>query len=202
VTFLAQAAAQLIDFGFTLHIAALEWDERTSVFGVISLLAQGAVGFAAALRSARSSRRRLWQLLSALVAVLLVVRIAVGYHAALLVGPVALVFVLVWRLSADEPASVRATARGGLLLLVCSFVVHAIGIKVVSGLGYGQNTWPYEVKAVLKHGTELSGWVLLATSIAAGWSAAAPTSAAGMTSTSPTRHRAVRTSSSGDVYVP
>jgi hypothetical protein len=52
------------------------------------------------------------------------------------------------------------------LLLVFSFVVHAVGPSAVSALGGGG--WAHQLKGVLKHSAELGGWMLVATGVAAG----------------------------------
>ena len=167
VCVVTQALTQLLDFGLGLHIGAFESDVHTSIFGILSLVAQGSVAVAAASRSARSARRKAWLVLSALVLVLLVVRISIPYHAILLLPFVAAVFFLVVWLTAHDPPRWRAIVWGSLFLLVFSFVVHAVGVKVVTALGYGTDSWPYEIKALLKHTAELAGWLLLMTGIVA-----------------------------------
>jgi hypothetical protein len=170
VAVLAQAAAQTINFGFGLHVQALDSDVHASIFGIASLFAQGAAALAAGIRSTRSPRRNAWLLLSTLLLALLMVRIAVPYDTTLLTAPLAVVFVLVWWLSSDAPPRVRLLIAGALGLLALSFVVHAVGLKVLSALGYGASGWPYEIKGIVKHTGELAGWLLLATGLLAGQS--------------------------------
>jgi len=165
----ALIATQSIDFGFyDLRIAALDSDVHASLFGIISLGAQAAAATAMALRGANSSRRGPWLALAGLVTVLLALRATIAYDAGLLLAPVAVVFLLCWRLTSDDPPRVRALVRGALFLLVFSFVAHAVALKIVTALGYGYNSWPYELKGMLKHTTEMAGWMLLATGILAG----------------------------------
>jgi hypothetical protein len=164
---LALVAAQFIDFAFRLHSALLNSDTHASAFGIISLLAQGAVVVAAAVVARRSPRRKAWLMLGALLLALLVIRIWVGYKAWLLLVPLAIAATLCWQLAAGGPARTRTIIRAGLALLTLSFLVHAVGVKVVHGLGYGADTWPYQVKAAVKHASELAGWLLLATGITA-----------------------------------
>jgi hypothetical protein len=104
-------------------------------------------------------------MLAALTALLLVVRAGVTFRAALLLGPVALLFVLVWYLTSDDSEPARAVVRTGLAALVFSFVVHVFGPHVVAALGYAGNTWPYQIKGMLKHSGELAGWMLVAIGI-------------------------------------
>jgi hypothetical protein len=158
--------AQAIDFWvFQLRIGFLNSDTHASIFGFASLAAQGLAAFAAAVRSRASRRPRGWMALSTLTALLLVVRIGVSFRAALLLGPVTVLFVLAWYLTSDDPAPGRAVVRAGLAALIFSYAVHIVGPHVVAALGDGRNTWPYEVKGMLKHSAELAGWMLVALGI-------------------------------------
>jgi hypothetical protein len=71
-------------------------------------------------------------------------------------------------LTTDDPARARNVVRVSLYLLTFSFVVHIVGLKIVHELGYGANTWPYEIKCLLKHSAELAGWFLLAAGVLGG----------------------------------
>ena len=62
--------------------------------------------------------------------------------------------------------------RVGLFVLAFSFVAHVVGPRIVTHLGYGVGSWPYELKGILKHSTELAGWILVGTGVLAGWAAA------------------------------
>lgn len=169
----AQIVTQVIDFQvFDLRIAALDSDVHASVFGIVSLVAQGAAALTAAVRSMRSDHRGLWLLLAAVLGVLLVIRAALPDHPTALATPLALVFVLFWYLTSNDSPRSRAVVLGGLALLVLSFIVHVVGPKIVHALGYGYNTWPYELKGIVKHSTEISGWTLAATGVLAGGLAA------------------------------
>jgi hypothetical protein len=171
---LALVAAQSVDFGaLAMRVRLLDSDTHASVFGVASLLAQAAAALLAAAYSRASPRRNLWLTVAMLVGALLALRVSAGFEGELLALPVGLVFVLLWRLSAPEHPRARAVMRAGLVLLTFSFVVHLVGPKVVSWSGYSENSWPYQVKGMLKHTTELAGWMLVATGVlAAGVSAA------------------------------
>jgi uncharacterized membrane protein YfbV (UPF0208 family) len=169
VVVIAQTTTQLVDFGlYGLRIGALNSNHHASVFGVASLLAQGAAALAAALRLTGSRRRGMWALVTALIAALLYARVSVAFSTTLLLVPVIALFALLWRATADDRAPARTALRAGLCLLVCSFAVHVVGPEIVSALGYTGNSWPYQVKGVLKHGGELGGWILVATGLLAG----------------------------------
>jgi hypothetical protein len=166
---LALIVTQSIDFSvYNLRIAALDSDVHASIFGVASLAAQGAAALAATARAARSERRTLWLVLATLLSALLVFRILSTYEGVLLLPPVAVIFVLLWDLTSDDPSRPRALVRGALVLLVFSFVVHAVGPRIVAALGDGVHTWPYQAKGILKHTTEMAGWMLVATGVVAG----------------------------------
>ena len=167
VAVLVQVTTQLVDFGFyDLRIAALNSNHHASVFGIASLAAQAAAAVAAAFRGSTGSRRTTWTLSAGLIAVLLGLRMSLSYSTSLLLPFVVALFVLLWRLTADESEQARRIVRIGLYLLVFSFVVHAVGPTIVSALGYAGNSWPYEAKGILKHSAELGGWMLVATGVA------------------------------------
>jgi hypothetical protein len=169
----AQTTAQLVDFGlFDSRITAIDSNRHASVFGALSLLAHGAAAMAVARTAAVSKHRRAWVIAAVLIAVLFALRLSgVGTGGVgrflLLLPPAAALLVLLWYLSSEEPARARAVVRAGLCLLVLSYVVHGFGAKLVTELGYGGDSWLYEVKGVLKHGGELGGWILVAAGVAA-----------------------------------
>lgn len=169
VLVLAQIAAQVVDYAvYDLSIHRLDSDSHASVFGALSLAAQGAAAVAAGAAALRSSQGRLrWAAVAALTGALLVARVAIGFKAEILILPVAVLFFLLWDATAQEPADVRRLVRAGLALLVFSFAVHVVGPRVVSDLGYSAKSWPYQIKGLLKHSAELGGWVLVATGVAA-----------------------------------
>ena len=117
-------------------------------------------------RSAWAPRRRSWLLLAALVGVLLILRIINAYDAPPLLPLVAVIVLLFWRLTSDDPARPRAIVWGALLLLGFSFGLHAVVPKVDS-LGSAGNSWAFQFKSMLKHSAELAGWMLLATGVTA-----------------------------------
>lgn len=71
--------------------------------------------------------------------------------------------VSLWRLSAGRPGS--ATLRLGLAVLVLSFAIHILGPHIVHALGWGSDSWAYQIKVALKGGTELAGWLLVASGL-------------------------------------
>jgi hypothetical protein len=57
----------------------------------------------------------------------------------------------------------------GLALLAGSFLVHLCGEWFLSAVGASPSTgWPVQVKAAVKHGSEVAGWLVIALGLAAG----------------------------------
>jgi hypothetical protein len=165
----AQVVTQVIDAAaFGLHIAALNSDSHRSVFGVLSLGAQAATGGAVGVRCLSSSRRTAWLVLAGLIALVLVGRALIPSEPAAFALPVAVAFALFWWLTATDYRRARTVVRVGLSLLAFSFVAHVVGPRIVNHLGYGVGSWPYELKGILKHSTELAGWILIGTGVLAG----------------------------------
>jgi hypothetical protein len=108
----------------------------------------------------RDRRRRL-ALLGAVLAALLALRLAQPPHVLLLALPAsAAALSLLW--TTALPGSGRRVLQEGCIVLVLAFGIHGIGEKVVADLGYGPETWAYQIKAVVKHSGELAGWALVA----------------------------------------
>jgi hypothetical protein len=177
----AQTVAQLLDFAvFDLRIAALNSNRHASVFGALSLAANGAAAIAAARWGAWSGPRQAWSAGAALIAAVFALRISDlgsggAVRFALLLPLVASLLVIVWRLTVDARGNIRAAVRVSLGLLVLSYIAHVVGPAIVTGLGYTGDSWAYQIKGVVKHGCELGGWTLLAlalTSLDRGGSAA------------------------------
>ena len=138
-----------------------------------------AVAAAAIGLRAVSTRRRPWLLVAALVGVLTIPRALMRYEAVfarydvpILVVPLTVVFVVLCALTFRDARRVRFMVWGSLVLLACSFALHAVGPQADadgSATTYViTHTWAYQATGMLKHGAELAGWMLLATAIAAG----------------------------------
>lgn len=170
VIVLLQVTCQLIDFGFFhLDLRIVDSNHHKSVFGAASVLAQIAAAAAIIWRAARPSRVRVARiLLGALVAILVFVRAFVDYDVAMLVGPVAVLFALLCWLAWRDPPVIRMIVLGSLALLVCSFVLHAVGPAADVGPGHVDGSWAFQLTAMVKHGAELAGWMLLAIGMLAG----------------------------------
>jgi hypothetical protein len=169
VAALGQIVTQVVDFAaFDLRIASLNSDVHMSIFGILSLAAQGAVAVAVAIRCRLSAQRTGWLVLAGLIVVLLAVRAALPDDPIVFLLPVVAAFALFWSLTSGDYHRARAVVRVALFVLAFSFVIHIVGPRIVTALGYGYGSWAYELKGILKHSTELSGWILATTGILAG----------------------------------
>ena len=159
----AATTTQLIDFGvYGQRVRLLNMMTHRSIFGIVSLAVLVAAACACVLLALgeRDQRKRLASL-GALFVALLALRIAQPPHVLLLALPAnAAALVLLW--TAPLSGSARRVLRDGCIVLVLAFGVHGIGEKVVADLGYGPDTWAYQIKAVVKHSGELLGWSLVA----------------------------------------
>ena len=174
----AQAASQWIDFRyFDLRLSVLDSDHHGSVFGAMSILAEAVAAAAIGLR-VLSTRRRAGLLVAGLVGVLIVPRALMRYEPALerydvpaLVAPLTVVFVVLCALTLRDARRVRFIVWGSLVLLACSFALHAVGPQADAGgrVSYlATYTWSYQVTGMVKHGAELAGWMLLGIGMVAG----------------------------------
>jgi hypothetical protein len=157
-------------FGFAEHLNAAVLDANSGSswsHGVIDALLLGAT--AAGMIGVWLSRGedRPW-IVAAAIFLLLAVDELSPLHASVdqlgwgkaLYAPILLVLsVSIWRLSAGTDQS--ATVRLGLTMLLVSFGFHVFGPLVVNAIGWGSNSWGYQVKGVLKQGTELAGWLFV-----------------------------------------
>lgn len=173
----AQAVSQWIDFRFFhLTLTALDSDHHASVFGAVSILAEVLAAAAVAMRAAPRWRPA-WLLVAVLVGLPTVPRALMRYVPAferydvlILVVPLTVVFVLLCALTFRDGRRVKFMLWGSLVLLACSFALHAVGPQAdARGETYVETgTWTYQVTGMLKHGAELGGWMLLATGMAVG----------------------------------
>jgi hypothetical protein len=162
---------QLVDFGvYDLRVKALDASTDTTLLGVVPSIALACAALAAVAAAARLRRPALVALAALVCLELAVQRLVLhggsGGLAATLPLVAAILVLLVreaWRL--PEPCG-RCVLLG-CALLVTSFALHVLLPPVLSAIGYGAGTWPYEIKVALKHGFEIAGWLTVATGLAA-----------------------------------
>jgi hypothetical protein len=163
------AAGQAIDFGvYNLRLRWLNTDTHRSVFGIASLLATVAAASASAWRAAHSERQRwAWLTLAVLLAGLVLIRGLTAYSAKVVGAPLACVFLLLFWLTWRDPAASRAVVWAALILLMTSLLLHEVG-AASDASNASDYSWSYQVLTMIKHGSELGGWMLVATGIVAG----------------------------------
>jgi hypothetical protein len=160
------STAQLIDFGvYDQRLEALNMMTHDSVFGVVSLVALAVAVLAALAAAIRGTdQRATFGALSALLALLLALRVAQPPHALLLALPASVaVLALLW--TAAPAGAAQRVLHDGCIVLALAFLVHGVGAAIVSWLGLGPDTWGYQLKALIKHSGELAGWVLVAAAL-------------------------------------
>jgi len=164
-----QTVTQAIDFSvFNLSVWAFNCDKHYSVFGLASLLAQAIVGAVCLWRGRCVSRhRREWFVLGALLGVLVFVRGLTTFNATVLAVPLACVFVLLCWLTWRDHGAARGAVWGGLVLMAASLLLHKVGLAADSSTAT-DHTWTYQIEGMVKHGTELAGWMLVSVGIVAG----------------------------------
>jgi hypothetical protein len=164
-----EAAAQFASFGLGIGRGALDSSTDGGIFGALTpVLLVGTIGLAL-LVAATSARLRLPALgCGVFVAGILVTEVADPPHQFLVAVPCALgAFAFLWRLADAGRASGGGLIRIGCVVLALAFTVHALGVRLLSELGQGADTWAYQVKVVTKHGGELAGWTLVAVGLVA-----------------------------------
>ncbi len=77
----------------------------------------------------------------------------------------ALVFVVLWQVMRDGPASVRSTVGTALGLLAVGVAAEALAAPLYAA-GHDFETFVGAVQIVIEEGAELAGWMLLATGLA------------------------------------
>jgi len=161
--------SHLADFGADdLRVRVLNANSDSSWSHVLIaaiLVVATAFGVIGARRQLR--QRKLWSISAAILALLSISELS-SLHAKidqmswgkLVYAPILLALVsCLWRLSAGT--RFRLLVRAGLGTLVLSFAIHVLGPHVVHVLGYGYDSWAYQIKVGLKQATELAGWLLV-----------------------------------------
>ena len=70
-------------------------------------------------------------------------------------------FVCLVRITRRLPRSEARVLWFGLALLALSFALHLVGEQILLRSGLDGSAWARQVKAVVKHGSELEGWLLI-----------------------------------------
>jgi hypothetical protein len=170
---IGEVVAQLVDFGvFDLRIEALDSSGDKGLFGLLSVVVLVASVLAAWLLALASRPHRVVDGVAAVaLSLVLLVQIAEPPHRLAIVLPFGVAaLTALWRLGTGLQRASRLI-RTGCVVLVVSFVAHAFGARLVSHLGYTSDSWPYQIKSVVKHAGELCGWTLVTAGLMSTWNA-------------------------------
>jgi hypothetical protein len=178
---LAASAAEFIAHGLDLNIPVLDSASDGGVFGALVDVSVGAAAASAWLVAARARSAGSVATVLAVLLTFLAVDQLTGLHdhvphwlayylPLLLVSFVCLVAIArglpgLPRVRTGQGAADAVVERlvvAGLVVLVFSFLLHLFGERLLAGLGASSPAgWAYQVKAVVKHGTEAAGWLLI-----------------------------------------
>jgi len=183
IVVVAGVAAELIDYGFFgLRIRALDPRSDGGVFGAVGDIALAAAAVAAWMLAARvRSARWLAAVLAGLLTFLAADQITdlhdhISHWLAFYLPVLAATFAGLVAVARGRSGRLRVPGRRrmgrldtdqligtGLLLLAFSFLAHVSGERFLLEIRAANPTgWAYQIKAVVKHGTEVAGWLLIA----------------------------------------
>jgi hypothetical protein len=178
----AASAAVLINYGFDLNIAVLASASDTGVFGALVDIAVATAAVAAWVVTARARPARSTAAVLAALLTFLAVDQAIALHAHVPHWPAFYLPVLLASFGclaviasgapgfpaarADQGAGravIQRLVGVGLVVLLFSFLLHIFDERGLTGLGVSSPSgWGYQVVAIVKHGTEVAGWLLIA----------------------------------------
>jgi hypothetical protein len=165
-------AGHLVDFGvYDLRIDALDANLGSSPvawFGPVAIF----VAFLASLAPANRFPSRVGRALPLLLAIVLLLATrhlgeSLPHWQVLLLPPLGLTLVGLWTAAPNLDRWSGRVVRGGCVLLVVAFALHVFGAFVLERLGWGSDSWPFQVKVAFKEATEVGGWMLIATGLVA-----------------------------------
>lgn len=172
---LAGATAQMVDYlAYGLRVRALDSNADSGIFGLVGDVALAGAALAAWVVLARSRRRTIAMLgLAPLLTFLAIDKAArlhdhVPHYLAVYLPVLAATGVLLVVVARPLPRPARRLILAGLILLGLAFVQHQLAEPLAERIGISPGSWIYQVKATLKHSTELAGWLLIALGLAAG----------------------------------
>ncbi len=169
---IAGSLGQLMNYFLDLGIDALDSTDDGGVLGVVGDLATASAAGAAwlALVRVRPTRADLITLppLLTFIAVDKAFRLHDHVpHYLVVYAPVLLgAFLCLVAVVRRAPRSAARLLVAGLALLAVSFALHAVGERMLLGLGLENAGWAHQVKAVVKHGCEIEGWFLVVIGLA------------------------------------
>jgi hypothetical protein len=167
----AAITAHLIDFGvYGLRIHAMNANLGSSPVAWASPAAI-LLALAASIVLVRQTPRKATPVLSVSLAIVLVLATrhlgeSIPGWQLLLLPPLGVTLVMLWRTSHELDRATSRLLRTGCVLLVAAFGLHTLGAPVLKLLGFDASSWPYQIKVAFKEGSEISGWMLIASGLA------------------------------------
>ena len=168
---LAGAAAQLADYGLGLDAPALDSSTDGGAFGLLGNVALASAALAALLLARIRPRSELTVALSVLLLFLALDKALrvhdhlpgwPVYYLPVLFSTVALLVQVGQRLPRPGPGLMAAA----VLLLAGALILHFAGEAILHAVGVGREGWGAQLKAAVKHGAEVEGWLLVALALA------------------------------------
>jgi hypothetical protein len=165
---------QVVNYAFDLGVGALDSSMDGGIFGVIGDVSAAAAAAASWLVMVRLRPRTPTTVslppLLTFIALDKILRLHdhiphyLVVYAPLLVGA----FVCLVRMTRRLPRSEARVLWFGLALLALSFALHLVGEQILVRSGLDDSGWARQVKAVVKHGSELEGWLLICIALTLG----------------------------------
>jgi hypothetical protein len=171
----AGTVAQLVDFGiYHLRIAALNSASDGGVFGVVGDLSLGAAALVAWMVLLRAQNRGATTIVLPPLLTFLAVDKVLHLHdriphwLVLYLPLLAATFVVLASVARVMPVRSRRLVGTALVLLAVSFIVHQYGERLLLAHSAPVNGWAFQMKAVIKHGAEVGGWLMAALGLGIG----------------------------------
>jgi hypothetical protein len=166
--------AELANYAFRLNVDVLDSSGDGGAFGLVGDVALASAALAAWLVVGRAHPRALATAALAVLLSFLALDKALrlhddiahwpDYYLPILGATLAALLVVARRLPAQ---SMRLMAFA-LTLLGVSLLIHFTGDTVLERLRSSGEGWAYQLKAAIKHGAEVAGWLMVALSLALG----------------------------------
>jgi hypothetical protein len=186
VVVVAGTTAQLVDYAaYDLRVHALNSNADGGVFGIVGDAALAVAACAAWLLAAVAHRHGAAIVaLPPLLTFLAIDKAArlhdhVPHYVFLYLPVLTATFVTAVAVARQLPRRIPRVVGLGLVLLAGSYLLHQFGETLIEDLGASPDGWIHQVKAIIKHGAEVAGWMLIALGLAAGAQAMNATTARG-----------------------
>jgi hypothetical protein len=170
---LAGTAAQLINYGFALDVPALDSSSDGGAFGVIGDIALASAALAAWIVLARTRVRHAAIVALPVLLTFLALDKALRLHDEIPNWPQYYVPVLLATFAALVLVGQRLSPQCrrliviALALLSASFLIYLTGESMLDKLGLAGDGWARQLKAVIKHGAEVAGWLIVSLALLA-----------------------------------